>query len=76
MRQLGQLRHIDRLVVMRSDSGGGAADLRQAAIGARELAQLFALRALQQAAEIIVRLATLEPGGPTGGYFDENGPLP
>ncbi|CDX54946.1 Short chain dehydrogenase [Mesorhizobium plurifarium] len=33
-------------------------------------------RTVQQAAEIIVRLATLEPGGPTGGYFDENGPLP
>lgn len=31
---------------------------------------------VQQAAEIIVRLATLEPGGPTGGYFDENGALP
>jgi NAD(P)-dependent dehydrogenase (short-subunit alcohol dehydrogenase family) len=33
-------------------------------------------RTVQQAAEIIVRLATLEAGGPTGGYFDENGPLP
>ncbi|MGX5826742.1 SDR family NAD(P)-dependent oxidoreductase [Mesorhizobium sp. 43Arga] len=33
-------------------------------------------RTVQQAAEIIVRLATLETGGPTGGYFDENGPLP
>ena len=33
-------------------------------------------RTVQQAAEIIVRLATLEPGGPTGGYFDENGALP
>ncbi|CDX30883.1 Short chain dehydrogenase [Mesorhizobium sp. ORS 3359] len=33
-------------------------------------------RTVQQAAEIIVRLTTLEPGGPTGGYFDENGPLP
>ncbi|RWL80806.1 MAG: SDR family NAD(P)-dependent oxidoreductase [Mesorhizobium sp.] len=33
-------------------------------------------RTVQQAAEIILRLATLEPGGPTGGYFDENGPLP
>ncbi|MGX8012181.1 SDR family NAD(P)-dependent oxidoreductase [Mesorhizobium sp. ORM8.1] len=32
-------------------------------------------RTVQQAAEVIVRLATLEPGGPTGGYFDENGPL-
>ncbi|MEI9402809.1 SDR family oxidoreductase [Mesorhizobium argentiipisi] len=33
-------------------------------------------RTVQQAAEIIVRLATLAPGGPTGGYFDENGALP
>ena len=33
-------------------------------------------RTVQQAAEAIVRLATLEPGGPTGGYFDENGALP
>jgi NAD(P)-dependent dehydrogenase (short-subunit alcohol dehydrogenase family) len=33
-------------------------------------------RTVQQAAEIIMRLATLEPGGPTGGYFDENGTLP
>ncbi|WP_296746578.1 SDR family NAD(P)-dependent oxidoreductase [Mesorhizobium sp.] len=33
-------------------------------------------RTVQQAAGIIVRLATLEAGGPTGGYFDENGPLP
>jgi len=32
-------------------------------------------RTVQQAAGVIVRLATLEPGGPTGGYFDENGPL-
>ncbi|MER8630677.1 SDR family oxidoreductase [Mesorhizobium opportunistum] len=33
-------------------------------------------RTVQQAAGIIVQLATLEAGGPTGGYFDENGPLP
>ncbi|RWM30708.1 SDR family oxidoreductase [Mesorhizobium sp.] len=33
-------------------------------------------RTVQQATEIIVRLATLDAGGPTGGYFDENGPLP
>ncbi|MEZ2329450.1 SDR family oxidoreductase [Mesorhizobium sp. RCC_202] len=32
-------------------------------------------RTVQQAAGVIVHLATLEPGGPTGGYFDENGPL-
>ncbi|WP_027056773.1 SDR family oxidoreductase [Mesorhizobium erdmanii] len=33
-------------------------------------------RTVQQAAGIIVQLATLEAGGPTGGYFDENGSLP
>lgn len=33
-------------------------------------------RTVQQAAEIIVRLATLDADGPTAGYFDENGPLP
>ena len=33
-------------------------------------------RTVQQAAGIIVQLATLKAGGPTGGYFDENGPLP
>ncbi|MDG4881760.1 SDR family oxidoreductase [Mesorhizobium sp. WSM4884] len=33
-------------------------------------------RTVQQAAEIVVRLATLDAGGPTGGYFDENGSLP
>ena len=33
-------------------------------------------RTVQQAAEIIVRLVTLEAGGPTGGYLDESGPLP
>ncbi|TPM36908.1 SDR family NAD(P)-dependent oxidoreductase [Mesorhizobium sp. B2-3-4] len=33
-------------------------------------------RTVEQAAEIVVRLAALDAGGPTGGYFDENGPLP
>ena len=33
-------------------------------------------RTVQQAAGVIVHLATQEAGGPTGGYFDENGPLP
>ncbi|TPK58862.1 SDR family NAD(P)-dependent oxidoreductase [Mesorhizobium sp. B2-4-19] len=33
-------------------------------------------RTVRQAAGVIVQLATLEAGGPTGGYFDENGPLP
>jgi NAD(P)-dependent dehydrogenase (short-subunit alcohol dehydrogenase family) len=33
-------------------------------------------RTVQQAVEIIVRLATLEAGGPTAGYFDDDGPVP
>jgi len=33
-------------------------------------------RTVQQAAEIIVRLATLGGDGPSGGYFDEDGPVP
>lgn len=31
---------------------------------------------VQQGAEIIVRMAQLTPTGPTGGYFDADGPLP
>ncbi len=33
-------------------------------------------RTVEQAARIIVRLATLPGSGPTGGFFDENGPVP
>ncbi|WP_183461796.1 SDR family oxidoreductase [Mesorhizobium huakuii] len=33
-------------------------------------------RTVEQAAEIIVRLATLDENGPTGGYFYDEGPLP
>ena len=33
-------------------------------------------RAVQQAAEIVVRLATLDADGPTAGYFDDEGPVP
>ncbi|HEX3496006.1 MAG TPA: SDR family NAD(P)-dependent oxidoreductase, partial [Methylocella sp.] len=33
-------------------------------------------RTVQQAAEIIVRLATLDSSGPTAGYFDDDGPVP
>ena len=33
-------------------------------------------RTVQQAADIIVRLATLDNDGPTGGFFDENGTVP
>jgi hypothetical protein len=31
---------------------------------------------VEQGARAPVRLATLPADGPTGGYFDENGPLP
>jgi NAD(P)-dependent dehydrogenase (short-subunit alcohol dehydrogenase family) len=31
---------------------------------------------VEQAAEVVVRMATTGPDGPTGGYFDVNGPLP
>jgi NAD(P)-dependent dehydrogenase (short-subunit alcohol dehydrogenase family) len=33
-------------------------------------------RTAQQAAEIVVRLATLDADGPTAGYFDDDGALP
>jgi NAD(P)-dependent dehydrogenase (short-subunit alcohol dehydrogenase family) len=33
-------------------------------------------RTVRQAAEIVVRLATLDADGPTAGYFDDDGPLP
>ncbi len=31
---------------------------------------------VEEGAEIIVRMAHLGPGGPTGGYFDADGPIP
>lgn len=33
-------------------------------------------RTAAQGAEIAVRLATIGPDGPTGGFFDDNGPVP
>jgi hypothetical protein len=33
-------------------------------------------RTPQQGAAIAVRLATLPGGGPTGGFFDDDGPVP
>lgn len=33
-------------------------------------------RTPEQAAQVIIRLATLPPDGPTGGFFDDAGPLP
>jgi NAD(P)-dependent dehydrogenase (short-subunit alcohol dehydrogenase family) len=43
---------------------------------ATDLNQNRGPRTVQQGATAAVRLATLPPDGPTGGYFDENGPLP
>lgn len=33
-------------------------------------------RTVEQAARVAIQLATLDDAGPTGGFFDENGPLP
>jgi len=43
---------------------------------ATDLNQHSGPRTVEQAATIAVHLATLPEGGPTGGYFDENGPVP
>ena len=43
---------------------------------ATDLNQHRGHRTVQQAAEIIVRLATLDAEGPTGGFFDDAGPVP
>jgi NAD(P)-dependent dehydrogenase (short-subunit alcohol dehydrogenase family) len=34
------------------------------------------VQTVEEGAEIIVRMAQIGPDGPTGGYFDANGPLP
>ncbi|MFI1290568.1 SDR family NAD(P)-dependent oxidoreductase [Streptomyces sp. NPDC020792] len=34
------------------------------------------IQTVEEGAEIIVRMAMLDPDGPTGGYFDVTGPLP
>jgi hypothetical protein len=51
MPNLGKRFDAQCLVVMLADPGDGAADLAQAAVGVRDLAQLAAVRALQQAIE-------------------------
>ncbi len=43
---------------------------------ATDLNQHRGRRTVQQAAEIVVRLATLDADGPTGGCFDDDGPVP
>ena len=34
------------------------------------------IQTVEEGAEIIVRMAQVAPDGPTGGFFDVNGPLP
>ena len=34
------------------------------------------IQTVEQGAEIVVRTAQVGPDGPTGGYFDAEGPLP
>lgn len=34
------------------------------------------VRTVEQAAAVVVRLATLDENGPSGGFYDENGSLP
>jgi NAD(P)-dependent dehydrogenase (short-subunit alcohol dehydrogenase family) len=43
---------------------------------ATDLNQNRGTRTVAQAATVVVHLATLPADGPTGGYFDENGPVP
>jgi NAD(P)-dependent dehydrogenase (short-subunit alcohol dehydrogenase family) len=43
---------------------------------ATDMNQQRGLRTVQQGATAALRLATLSADGPTGGYFDEDGPLP
>jgi NAD(P)-dependent dehydrogenase (short-subunit alcohol dehydrogenase family) len=57
------------ILVNAADPGGTATDMTKA-FGYR------LDRSPAQAASIAVRLATLGPDGPTGGFFDENGPVP
>jgi NAD(P)-dependent dehydrogenase (short-subunit alcohol dehydrogenase family) len=57
------------ILVNAADPGGTATDMTKA-WGYR------LDRSPDQAATIVVRLATLGPDGPTGGFFDENGPVP
>jgi NAD(P)-dependent dehydrogenase (short-subunit alcohol dehydrogenase family) len=33
-------------------------------------------RTVEQGAAIVVKMATLDAAGPTGGYFDDNGAIP
>ncbi len=57
---------------------GGPIKVNAAAPGytATDLNQHTGTRTVAQAAEIAVRLATLPDDGSTGGYFDDQGPLP
>lgn len=57
------------VLVNAADPGGAATDMTRASGYALD-------RSAAQAAKIVVRLATLDSYGPTGGFFDENGPVP
>ncbi len=57
------------ILVNAVDPGGTATDMTKARGYRLE-------RSPAQAATVAVRLATLGPDGPTGGFFDENGPVP
>jgi len=57
------------VLVNAADPGGAATDMTRA-LG------YHLNRSAAQAARIAVRLATLDSHGPTGGFFDENGPVP
>ncbi|MDP4097607.1 SDR family oxidoreductase [Paenibacillus sp. P96] len=43
---------------------------------ATDLNGFTGIRTVEQATNVVVQLATLPKDGPTGGFFDENGPLP
>jgi NAD(P)-dependent dehydrogenase (short-subunit alcohol dehydrogenase family) len=63
-----ELREND-ILVNAADPGGAATDMTRAFGYTLE-------RSAAQAAKVVVRLATLGPNGPTGGFFDEDGPVP
>jgi NAD(P)-dependent dehydrogenase (short-subunit alcohol dehydrogenase family) len=45
-------------------------------IGCRDAAQGDAAAATLLGEAVAIRLATLDDAGPTGGFFDDNGPVP
>jgi NAD(P)-dependent dehydrogenase (short-subunit alcohol dehydrogenase family) len=43
---------------------------------ATDLNMFQGTQTIEQGAEVIVRMAQVDPNGPTGGYFDASGPIP